>query len=924
MSEDNVQNRKSTVKMPGVQCHKPDDVSKDSCRRKLFGKKPSLNTSTQPQAVLPTIVSSCTVPSTSLCVSKSTTSEGGITSLSPTLQTHSIQSVSHKSANNVSLENNNAIVNNVSLENNDATVESQLSENDDCLTVCASEKNDSTLTQNQLDPYGISTYLYVCTCCHSTVSRHLCVLFKVHNYDFNNYVVSQALSKDIRYKHHGTPEYVCKKCHHALRREKKSNILPFMPFNAVASPFKWKSPSFSNACDQITTHCQGGASLETGVHSNLVLSQLGTGVHADSNSTVTAQTFDCQDPTSVIEKSQSGMNTSEDVTESSFTVGDEFTGNVSSRIPNFNYLHVCTCCHNTFNRRLCVQFTEKKYDFTNSIVCDALSNDIRYVHSGMKEFICKNCHDFLRKNNPVMPNNAIASPMKGSFTCVICDHTHAKQKGCEFDSRLYNKDSSTVNNAFVKAMQNTHFNNKKFICTQCHYKLLGHSIVKCVQCSSNVKRFDTVLFDTKKYEQAVTPTMCCDETMYICKKCDDELMAYVVCMCCKRCLKQKSTILFKKDRYNFENDIVKELLSRHDENCSANKKLHICKTCHSNLQHKNDKEPTVPKVMLSKGKDKAAQKFLAAIDKKPEYVCTCCHRWLFRKSVSVFKEKQFNFDNYVVANALSEKYRYKMKQPTDASNVLQLSTEVSEYICATCKQCLCSKKPKLPAQAVANGLELSDIPEELANLNDLERRLISLRIPFMKILSMFRYGSHYKVDGPPVNVPATIDKICKILPRIPDEAEVYPMKLKRKLKYKGNYMYNAIRKDVVMNALRWLKNNNDYYKDVEMNDIWDEHWKNDELGSLLDANTDMEGSIIDESDISGSISFSSENETATEKIIRLQDEKEMKEDQLAADKNAEINGQPHSCTMQLEHIEDGVYSVAPGEDNLPKYVLLVL
>ena len=192
----------------------------------------------------------------------------------------------------------------------------------------------------------------------------------------------------------------------------------------------------------------------------------------------------------------------------------------------------------------------------------------------------------------------------------------------------------------------------------------------------------------------------------------------------------------------------------------------------------------------------------------------------------------------------------------------------------------------------------------------------------MKILSMFRYGSHYKVDGPPVNIPATIDKICKILPRIPDEAEVYPMKLKRKLKYKGNYMYNTIRKDVVMNALRWLKNNNDYYKDVEMNDIWDEHWKNDELGSLLDANTDMEGSIIDESDISGFISFSFENETATEKIIRLQDEKEMKEDQLAADKNAEINGQSHSCTMQLDHIEDGVYSVAPGEDNLPKYVLL--
>ena len=98
----------------------------------------------------------------------------------------------------------------------------------------------------------------------------------------------------------------------------------------------------------------------------------------------------------------------------------------------------------------------------------------------------------------------------------------------------------------------------------------------------------------------------------------------------------------------------------------------------------------------------------------------------------------------------------------------------------------------MPAQAMANGLELSPIPPELVNLNDLERQLISLRIPFMKILSVFRYGSHYKVDGPPVNVPVTLDKICKILPRIPDEAQVYPMKLKRKLKYKEKCCFQCI------------------------------------------------------------------------------------------------------------------------------------
>ena len=114
-----------------------------------------------------------------------------------------------------------------------------------------------------------------------------------------------------------------------------------------------------------------------------------------------------------------------------------------------------------------------------------------------------------------MPNNAIASPMKGSFTCVICDHTHVKRSGLEFDGESYNKDSSTVKNALVKVMQNTHLNNKNYICKQCHNKLLGHSVVMCVQCSSSVERFCTVLFDMDKYELAVPAAISCDQTRYI-------------------------------------------------------------------------------------------------------------------------------------------------------------------------------------------------------------------------------------------------------------------------------------------------------------------------------------------------------------------------------------------------------------------------
>ena len=49
---------------------------------------------------------------------------------------------------------------------------------------------------------------------------------------------------------------------------------------------------------------------------------------------------------------------------------------------------------------------------------------------------------------------------------------------------------------------------------------------------------------------------------------------------------------------------------------------------------------------------------------------------------------------------------------------------------------------------------------------------------------MRRYGDHYKVNGPPVNVPATLDQIIDILPHMPNELQLHPVKLKCKLEYK--------------------------------------------------------------------------------------------------------------------------------------------
>ena len=98
------------------------------------------------------------------------------------------------------------------------------------------------------------------------------------------------------------------------------------------------------------------------------------------------------------------------------------------------------------------------------------------------------------------------------------------------------------------------------------------------------------------------------------------------------------------------------------------------------------------------------------------------------------------------------------------------------------------------------------------------------------------YGSHYKVNGPPVNVWATLDQIIEILPHMPSDLQLHPVKLKHKLEYKTHYMYDMICRDHVISAITWLKAHNSHYKNIKLN----EHWYSDiaagELSLQLDEN----------------------------------------------------------------------------------------
>ncbi|XP_038063129.1 uncharacterized protein LOC119733831 [Patiria miniata] len=164
---------------------------------------------------------------------------------------------------------------------------------------------------------------------------------------------------------------------------------------------------------------------------------------------------------------------------------------------------------------------------------------------------------------------------------------------------------------------------------------------------------------------------------------------------------------------------------------------------------------------------------------------------------------------------------------------------------------LCQKK--IPAEAWMNNLELVDIPEELRCLNILEEHLISINIPFMKMLALPRGGQN-GVHGPVVCVPSNITKTLTALPRCNSSNELIRVKLKRKLTYKGYYQYQLVSKDNVENALHYLKANNIWYKDIVVNKEWqnpllDDDHKLEEQDSTTGQCSDEEsGGSDDETD----------------------------------------------------------------------------
>ena len=88
-------------------------------------------------------------------------------------------------------------------------------------------------------------------------------------------------------------------------------------------------------------------------------------------------------------------------------------------------------------------------------------------------------------------------------------------------------------------------------------------------------------------------------------------------------------------------------------------------------------------------------------------------------------------------------------------------------------------------------------------------------------------GKQGCIHSPAVNVPSKLDSVCAMLPRLPSQAEMIPIKFKRKLKFTGQYLYDYVTPQKVIRALSWLQQNSPLYSEVPINLQWDVQARND-------------------------------------------------------------------------------------------------
>ena len=247
---------------------------------------------------------------------------------------------------------------------------------------------------------------------------------------------------------------------------------------------------------------------------------------------------------------------------------------------------------------------------------------------------------------------------------------------------------------------------------------------------------------------------------------------------------------------------------------------------------KRNAEKSIAKKLKMSQFENVTTEFREIVCHGPEYVCAVCFKLLFENQV-----KKCIIDDYKLQMCINTNYLHACTFECSTDCPLKHSARSSLWICFTCHRKL--KLDKVPAEANLNNLQLHEIPEELAGLNTLEQHLVSLNIPFMKLMALPKGGQN-GVHGPVVCVPSNSYETVDILPRAQSEDQLIRVKLKRKLSYKGHYEYKFVNKRKLLSALRYLKLNNQYYSDITVNEEWENTMERNENDNETEEVEDLE------------------------------------------------------------------------------------
>ncbi|XP_055081793.1 uncharacterized protein LOC129456714 [Periophthalmus magnuspinnatus] len=318
--------------------------------------------------------------------------------------------------------------------------------------------------------------------------------------------------------------------------------------------------------------------------------------------------------------------------------------------------------------------------------------------------------------------------------------------------------------------------------------------------------------------------------------------------------------------------------------------------------------------------------FLKKSNDGPEFVCCVCFRSMFKAAVVPYKQK--NYKNkaaqLTAETCVSDEYLHECT--SDCNKPCPLQESRGElWMCKVCHSKI--RRGVTPAEWWGNNLQLDSIPLELSCLNHLEKHLISLNIPFMKVLALPKGGQN-GCHGPIFCIPSSVNHTCSVLPRSNLEGCLLRVKLKRKLSYKGHYEYHFVDTNHLKEALKYLKENNQYYQDIEINEEWVNEFAKEEENQAQDDSNDNAQKNSSPEDAQDKTQH--EEEIHTEEVSNnnsKQPESPDEEDETLHDRQNHCIYQD-SCSMPVdlgqETLDQGfedIINLAPAEGNNPVRIL---